>query len=139
MRGGDDQVLDVPIEPPTLAMERAVDALPAIAIDDIRAKWHAARDALVASYEAKCDDLRRETLRTSEALQATAERGIHSPRNIIGQEGIGWDMAMEYVETRLRAVGVCADRVHLNVCVMPAGHGPDVMHDNAQGSRWGHG
>lgn len=61
--------------------------------------------ALIASYEAKVEDLRRETLRTSAALAACAQRGIKAPPHVVGAEGVGWDMAMEYVERAIRASG----------------------------------
>ncbi len=61
----------------------------------------ARREGLVASYEAKVDDLRRETLRVSAALSACAQRGIRSPRHVLGEAGYGWDAAMEYVEAAM--------------------------------------
>lgn len=59
---------------------------------------------LRASYEAKVDDLRRETLRTSAALEACANRGIKSPPYVVGEAGLGWDAAMKYVERAINAV-----------------------------------
>jgi hypothetical protein len=66
-------------------------------------------ERLVTSYEAKVDDLRRETLRTSAAPTACAQRGIKSPPHIVGEAGLGWDAAMEYVEQAIREANVSAD------------------------------
>ena len=60
--------------------------------------------ALKASYEAKVDDLRLETLRTSAALRACRQRGFHAPQHVVGEALAGWDAAMEYVEAAIQRV-----------------------------------
>lgn len=69
--------------PPTLEMERAISALalelPAEVWEDVRDRWHAAKDALVASYNAKVDDLARETRRVAQhqaVIQRLLRNGI---------------------------------------------------------------
>lgn len=64
---------------------------------------------LKESYEQKVADLARETRRVSAALEACAKRGIKSPRYVVGEAGIGWDAAMEYVEKAIRAAGEGAE------------------------------
>lgn len=87
-------------DPPTLAMEKAVACLavelPAEVWEDVRDKWHAARDALAQSYTFKVQDLARETRRTSAALTACNDKG-----RMVGMEGIGWDAALDHVRERI--------------------------------------
>lgn len=62
------------------------------------------RHVLVASYEQKVEDLARETLRVSAALNACSKRGFRAPPHIVGEALAGWDVAMKYVEEAIHNV-----------------------------------
>ncbi len=66
---------------PVVEMERAIVylalELPAEVWEDVRDKWHAAREALVAERDRLQERFQKETLRTSALLRAIRHFGLH--------------------------------------------------------------
>jgi hypothetical protein len=63
-------------------------------------------ERLRASYEAKVADLAKETLRVSRMLRACDEGNGHrhpgSPYSPVGEAGLGWNAALEWVEAQVK-------------------------------------